>query len=160
MDVDNVRATVEQLVEEWSRQRLLAEDADRKAKALSKIIRGYVEMYPELEAASQITTEATAVDYPPRGAEAVRLILQDSPNVWFYVSELVGLLRERGWLPESENPANAVRTALERLVANSDDTDVVKGRIDGKVTYTYMPDRDREPPEPPSAGYSYDEEPF
>lgn len=146
MDVDAARATVEQLVEEWSRQRLRAEDADRKAKALSTIIRGYVEMYPELEAPSQVTTEASAADDPPRGVEAVRQILHEHAGEKLYVSEIVAEMKERGWLPDSDNPANAIRTALERLVSTAG-SDVRKTRYtDGKVTYLYDPDYEEEEP--------------
>jgi len=92
---------------------------------------------------------------PPKGAEAVRLILQESPNEWFFVSELVQALKARNWLPDSDNPANAVRTTLERLF-NTPDSDVKKSRdINDKVIYSYRPDD--APAEPPSYN---DEEPF
>jgi hypothetical protein len=139
--------------------------AQRTVTGIGKILDGYIEMFPQLqsvvdEATAGITLPTTEAgdDGRPRGAEAVRLILQESPSAWFRVSQLVGLLRDRGWLPESENPANAVRTALERLVADPDDSDVVRGKFkSGAVGYMYDPDRDRTPP---AGGYGFDEEPF
>lgn len=74
----------------------------------------------------------------------------------YRVSEAVAELRKREWLPESDNPANAVRAALERLVANVEE-DVFKGNEYGYVTYTYDPDRIRPDAGP---GYGFDEEPF
>ena len=126
---------------------------------LTKIINGYVEMFPEL--ARLVDRDALSApldhDETPRGAEAVRIILQDQPNVPWLVSELVNALDSRGWLPESTNPANAVRTALERLVA-APESDVVKGTRSGKVIYSYEPDRITDPP--PYYRGNDDEEPF
>jgi hypothetical protein len=142
------------------------ETLTRTVAGLRKILDAYVEMFPELlpfvEGMTQGISPADDEDGRPRGAEAVRLILQESPNEWFRVSELVGLLRDRGWLPESENPANAVRTALERLVSSIDESDVVRGKYttgprSGAVVYKYDPDRDRTEK---TGGYGFDEEPF
>ena len=48
---------------------------------------------------------------------------------------MVTQLTQPGWLPDSDNPAPAVRTALERLVAAGE---VTKGRDDtGTVTFRY-----------------------
>jgi hypothetical protein len=46
------------------------------------------------------------------------------------------------------------------LVANPDESDVVRGKhkTTGAVLYMYDPDRDRTPP--PGGGYGFDEEPF
>ena len=88
----------------------------------------------------------------PRGAEAILSILQVEENTWFNVKEVVKLLEERGWLPESDNPPNAVRTALVRLVA-AVDSNVQKGSTNGgTVVYRYH--------EPEDPGHGYSEEPF
>jgi len=160
MDEREAGEQVRRLTEEWVQQQQLAESSTRQATALSKIIKGYIEMYPELDdlVEDYVLDFSFDRDNAPRGAEAVRLILQDAPNEWLYVSELVERLKARDWLPESDNPANAVRTALERLVANSAETDIVKHHHSGKVVYGYMPDRAASPP--PSAGGGYDEEPL
>jgi hypothetical protein len=175
MEVDEAREQVRQLSREWLELSQLAQTALRRASGLQKIISGYVEMFPELEDEDDRTvrfvtaraSEAEAAPQTgnaPKGAEAVRLILQDHPNVEFYVSELVEMLRERGWLPESDNPANAVRTALERLHGSSEN-DISKQRYtNGKVKYMYDRDRDRDrDPDPPPVSYGAgheDEEPF
>lgn len=150
---------VRSLATELASQRQIMEDAERKVAGLQKIILGYVEMFPELatlDINAEVKAAATDTDGRPRGAEAVRSILQDSPGEPFTVSELVGLLRARGWLPESENPANAIRTALERLVA-APDADVYKGKFGSSVAYVYDPDRERPTP---GGGYGYDEESY
>jgi hypothetical protein len=159
MEVEEAELLICRLVGELREQRLLAEKASRQAAALNKIIAGYLEMFPAL--GSLVDDDALlhleyTDDDAPKGAEAVRIILQESPDQWFYVSRLVQELRERGWLPDSDNPANAVRTALERLI-NTSDSDVKKGRdSNNRVVYSYRPDD--APPLPP-AGYD-DEEPF
>jgi hypothetical protein len=149
-----------------------ADEANRTVAGITKILQGYAEMFPELaedidEITAGITTSGEDGNLRPRGGEAVRLILQESPGEWFRVSELLPLLRNRGWLPESENPANAVRTALERLVANPNESDVYRGKYTtgpklGAVVYKYDPDRDRneDNSEETEGGYGFDEEPF
>src|SRR4051812_14993017 len=102
MDVEEAEGVVRKLVTEWAEERLTAERAAQKAAGLQGIIRSYIAMFPELEkiaggAPGIVTTDS---DGPPRGAEAVRLILQESPNTFFTVSELVADLKARGWLPD------------------------------------------------------------
>lgn len=157
MKVEDARLVVQQLAAELVGLRATAATATRHAAAVSKIISGYVEMFPELgplvdeEALSD--SERTTDEDAPKGAEAVRVILQEQPDQWFYVSGLVAALRERDWLPDSDNPANAIRTALERLL-NTPDSDVKKGRDSkNRVIYSYRPD------DPPPPSYE-DEEPF
>lgn len=159
MDASHAEAEVLKLAEQLAEQRQLAESATRKVAGLRTIIRGYVEIFPELEPLVETATAGIPLGSDtatPRGAEAVRLILQAQPNVWFVVSELVQGLGQRGWMPDSDNPANAVRTALERLLS-SPNSDIVKERRHQSVVYAYMPDRDTDPPVP---AYDSDEEPF
>lgn len=156
MEIAEAELFVRRAVKELADQRHLMETATRHASALTKIIAGYVEMFPELQqlvdADVNLLLES---DDTPKGAEAVRLILQASANEWWLVSELVESLRARGWLPDSENPANAVRAALERLLA-SPDSDIVKSRRGNSVVYGYRPDDAPPTPAPPYG----DEEPF
>lgn len=159
MDVNAAMVEVERLSKELIDQRRIADTANRAAAGLTTILRGYGQMFPELEtvldAAGVSADEPVAGedDGTPRGAEAVRRILHATPTRWWLVSELVAALNERGWLPASDNPANAIRTAVERLV-NTSDSDVLKGRKDGKVAYAYMPDQ-------AAPGYDFSgEEPF
>jgi hypothetical protein len=175
MDEQEARDHVIRLLTEWEAQRVVVEAAGRRARGLATIIRGYVEMYPELRTLvgpmeSTFSVATVDVEDTPRGAEAVRLILQERPDHWWLVSELVYELKERDWLPDSDNPANAVRTALERLLV-SETSDVHKRRnVKNKVIYAYLPDEAPDPPDqapdpssnPPSQppSYDYGEEPF
>jgi len=75
-------------------------------------------------------------DEAPRGAEAVLRVLQVNENRMYSVAQMVSELESRGWLPDSENdPANAVRTALERVLKNT--PGVKKIRKEGAVYYRY-----------------------
>jgi hypothetical protein len=161
MELEQARDQALRLALSAVEQEELAETARRHAAAMRKIVAGYLEMFPELRAEVEeatgraVSTEDDEESEQPRGAEAVRLILQDSPNAHFSVSELVSILRDRGWLPKSENPANAIRTALERLCADAE-SDVYKHRYrlaSGNITvqYAYEPDRERD---------DFGEEPF
>jgi hypothetical protein len=156
MQRSEAEAAVKEHLVELAVQHGIAADVQRRISGLGTIIRGYVEMFPELAELVGGVGESPTSEEAPRGAKAVRLVLQETPNEWWLVSALVRELENRGWLPESENPANAVRAALERLIANSDETDIYKHKrsYDGKVEYGYMPDGGVEDP------YDYDEEPF
>lgn len=80
---------------------------------MAQIVSGLIRAFPELRQAEDgIEIEVER----PRGAEAVRIILEENPESGLEASSVVARLRERGWLPESENPGNAVRAALERLI--------------------------------------------
>jgi hypothetical protein len=138
-----------------------AEDEMRKAGGLKKLMDGYLELFPQLKEllVASLDEVVPAPDGRPKGADAVRSILQEHSGIWFLVSELVDELRDRGWLPESDNPASAVRAALERLIS-TEDSDIYKGRRTSpnggnpRVIYKYDPDYEPEV-EAPS-----DEEPF
>ncbi len=160
MEEAEAQQEVIRLISAWQHERHAAEEAARRARGLSTIIRGYVEIFPglrELVGPMESTfSVATVAVETPRGADAVRLILQERPDYWWLVSDLVAELKERGWLPDSDNPAAATRAALERLL-NSEDSDVRKvRRKDNKVRYAYVPDEP--PPDPPA--YDYGPEPF
>jgi hypothetical protein len=156
MEIDEARQFLRRFQLERDRAKVMLEKAQQTFESSQIMIRGLLTGFPEL--ADEVTDEDLAGvgvdsdDERPRGAEAVRSILQDDPGVPYRVSELVRLLRERGWLPESENPASAVRTALERLRATPKTSDIYKlNYVDGTVKYKYDPDYE---------GADNDEEPF
>jgi len=163
MDQEEALVEIDRLTKEYIERSEVAQRASREAAGLKKIIRAYMDMFPELEdeRGALVSEMLTEGDDTPRGVEAVRKILHANPQERLYVSHLVEQLKARGWLPDSENPANAVRTTLERLVA-SPDSDVYKVRVGNNVAYEYDPDR--APPlqsrPPVSAEYQYEEEPF
>lgn len=146
MDVEDATAAVNQLVHELDDWIAKAEEANRRVTGIRTILAGYVQMFPALEA--QVGPLAThGTNEPPRGAEAVRLVLQSDSGTPWTVSELVEALNERGWLPDSDNPANAVRAALNRLM-DQDGSDVHKRRRGQYVSYVYDPDIEEEEPPP------------
>lgn len=162
--VEHILSVAEQLKE----QRAIYQEAARKSAGLAKVLEGYVDVYPEIAQLIEDAAEGLPVVLPdylmpvtPKGSDAVGRVLMENPGYKFYVSEVVDALRARGWMPESDNPANAVRAALERLVG-SPDSDVQKYRTqEGKVIYFYDPDLDRSPnSNQPPAGYDPAEEPF
>jgi hypothetical protein len=74
--------------------------------------------------------------------------MKDAPLVWYTIPEMVDALEERGWLPQSDNPANAVRAALTRAVAQGV-WGVQRGRqrgSDGLLVFRYNPEKDKEEP--------------
>ena len=148
---DVVHGQIVNLAAELAVAEELVERKQREIAGLRKVLAGYAEMFPDnaVPILEQLLQEVPAAvdDGRPKGAEAVRQILQDQPEVWFRVSEMIPMLRSKGWLPESENPANAVRTALERLV-NSEESDVHKDRHGSAVVYSYRPDDARYTEEP------------
>ena len=87
-------------------------------------------------------------------------MLQVAENQWFTVMQMVEALDERNWLPDSQNPPNAVRAALERLVT-ANDSHVEKGKYNnGTVIYRYHDEAIQAHSPKPVSGYGFDEEPF
>lgn len=115
------------ITEDWARQQIegllprlemakaQAAEAERKIAGIREIIRGVLIMYPELAEEVPDDPYLTEQQMAPKGADAIRLILREVGGQ-FTVSMMVDDLRSRHWLPASDNPANPVRTALERLV--------------------------------------------
>jgi hypothetical protein len=159
VEIDEARPHVQRLFDELVEKHLMIDALTKDAAGLEAIVRGYFAAFPELcteqmdiALNQRETPTAARPSGSPRGADAVRLILQDEPGVLWLVSALVLELKDRGWLPDSDNPANAVRAALERLTS-ADDSDVYKERRGHNVYYVYDPDR------APSLPYG-EEEPF
>ncbi len=142
MDLDFERLNEKQ-AEELGRE-LLAQLLDtrnaverlqRREVGIRKVLDGVIEMFPAVE--DLLPEDLDDDNEPrPRGAEAVRRVLAGDPDTWYTVTAVVGALRMREWLPNSSNPSNAVRTALERLV---DSKKVRKDRTDkGLVVYRHL----------------------
>jgi len=116
--------------------------AQRRFAGFRKMVDAVVEMFPELE--DDLPAEL-GDDEParPRGAAAALVVLEEHTNSWYAVPAVVNMLDKKGWLPQSTNAANAVRSALERLV----DTGLInKGKsITGAVIYrVFDPDAEGE----------------
>lgn len=137
-----------QLLTQLEDARHSVELSQRRAVGFRKMLDGLIEMFPALE--DLLPEDLDGEEQPrPRGAEAVRRALAESPGDWYAVPAIVMMLQRHDWLPESSNPANAVRTAAERCV---EDGRIEKGRSqDGAVIYRFAA--------PPTYAAS-DEEPF
>lgn len=134
-----------QLLTQFEDARQEMDRQERRAAGIRKMIDGLIELFPAVE---DLLPEDFEDDREPRprGAEAVRRVLEEHKGSWFLVGAIVQMLAQRDWLPNSTKPANAVRTALERLVESAT---IEKSRTDGgAVIYMF--------PNPPA----YDEEPF
>jgi hypothetical protein len=144
---------VEELLAELVAVRSEVSRLERLAVGLRKMVDAVVEVHPSVE--DLLPDDLDEDEEPrPRGAEAVRRVLEMNRGVWFEVPKIVSLLDQQGWLPDSSNPANAARTALERLVESEV---VVKARsTKGTVIYRVGTDADSKPPDPIYG----DEEPF
>jgi hypothetical protein len=153
MDIEEARELLRRSENDRAEARTQVMNAQATLDSSRLIIQGILRRYPDL-ADEEITLDVAWADEPdkPRGAEAVLQILQVDENQWFSVKGLVRELEDRGWLPDSPNPANAVRAALERLVGTH--ASGVKKARDNEdvVVYSYE--------EPPKRGYGFDEEPF
>ena len=116
-DLDDDKAIVMagELLDELAAARSAVELYERRVIGVRKMIDGLVEMFPAVE-------DVLPEDYDgddearPRGAEAAYGVMSDAPGTWLTVGNIVSRLEQRAWLPDSSNPANAVRTALERLM--------------------------------------------
>jgi hypothetical protein len=116
--------------------------AEKRVSALTKLINGYVELFPDLGEDASIGDAGS--DGRPRGVEAVRRVMMESPGKWFTVKLMTSELRSREWLPESANPESAVRTSLTRAFESSDDIQKDRGKQTGQVTFSFRPaDRTR-----------------
>ena len=134
LDEDSAAVAVVALLAELATARTNMESWQRRAAGLRKMIDGLVEMYPSTE--DELPDDLDEDEAPrPRGAEAVRRVLEMNVGKWYPVSAIVHLLGQQGWLPASSNPSNAVRTAAERLV----ELDAIKKdrSVKGEVIYQF-----------------------
>ncbi len=126
MEQSEARRAVEALRRELAEAQAVVAGAQRRAAALDKLVEGYLELFPGL---ADPSSSAEGAEKAPRGQDAVLRIMESIENKGRYwtLPAMVDALTKHGWLPESKgNPANAVRTALDRL-AERDDR-VHKGR--------------------------------
>ncbi len=135
---------VGELLDQLRESRDAVDRHQRRAAGVRRVIGGVVEIFPALE--DMLPEDIDPEEGPrPRGTEAVRRALDEHPGTWFRVAGVVEMLRINTWLPESSNPANAVRTALERAV----EAKVAKKSrsTDGAVIYSSVqPDPNDEEP--------------
>lgn len=127
-----------------------------QSESATLIIQGLLRRFPELRdlAPTADSDWEIRVNEGPSGADAVLQILQVDEGQLYTVRGMVAALDQRGWLPQSENPPNAVRTALERL--RTQNKGVYKEYNDeGVMAYCY-----REPEPSTRGGYAPEEEPF
>ncbi len=142
MEEEEAEQSVRQLVIELREARETREDADRRIAGLRKLVEGYLELFPLLDSlitSGDLEDEDDEFGKPirPRGMDAALTVLKDFANKWYPVSAVVALLDQRGWMPRSSNPRNAVRAALERLVETGA---IQKGKAtgDGTVIYRFL----------------------
>jgi hypothetical protein len=139
MDMDEARDLLSRALKDQREARAAQADAEATVESSRLIIQGVLRRYPAL--AEDARAEAAAEGWDsgevaPRGAEAVLRVLQVNENKTYSVPDMVQALNDRGWLPDSDDPANAVRTAMERLrTANT--PGVKKFRKEGTVLYRF-----------------------
>lgn len=128
-----------QLLAEMETAEHVVDEAERRVQGIKKWIYGLVEMFPAVE--DLLPPDFDTTDDPrPRGASAVLRVLMDNTGRWYSVPAIVDMLDRRDWLPNSSKPANAVRTALERLVERGD---IQKSRsIENAVIYRWGEEED------------------
>lgn len=115
LDGNGATRLTRELLAQWDDANRAVDREQRRAIGIRKMIDGLVEMFPAVE--DILPEDLDDEDEPrPRGSAAVQRVLAESPSDWFTVPSVVSLLDRRGWAPNSSNPANAVRSALERLV--------------------------------------------
>lgn len=132
-------AEVENLLAQWEAAKAERTALDRRCEGIRGMIAAFAVMYPAVESlVGSHSSWLLQSENRPRGAESIRLVLMENPGVGLTVGELLRSLQQRGWLPESDSPANAVRTACERLVANGEPFGKRRDR-DGAVVYLYRP---------------------
>ncbi len=162
MNLDEARELLRECQRDRDEGRMAVAAGQATIESAQLIIQGILKRFPDLGADEQ--EWGGDLWEPkgdrPRGSEAVLSLLQVAENQWFTVVEMTEALEERNWLPESQNPPNAVRAALERLVAASD-SHVEKGKYNsGTVVYRYHNETSQVPSSLPAPGYGFDEEPF
>jgi hypothetical protein len=150
----DARTQVEAILDEFREvQSRVTADLKRR-DVLWGLLRGYADLFPEFQplvdsvfrrpasvqgrtAQMALGAPAGSVDERPRGQEAVRRVLADSPGKWWTVGSVVKEMEHRDWLPDTEAPMPAIRTALERLASNPQHgVRKDKGKT-GAVTFSY-----------------------
>jgi hypothetical protein len=98
--------------------------AEQRVEALSRIVSGFqilasATVEPQRERLPDLPISGVAAvtdEDRPRGQEAVRRIMQESPRAWRQI-EIIQEVQRRGWIDVSaRQPAAAVRVATRRLM--------------------------------------------
>jgi hypothetical protein len=114
MELAKARPIAETLIETLVGLYDIRDGTTREIASTEKMLRELVVLVPEL--AGLVAAALGSVE-SPRGMEAVKRILTEHPRQWFTVGRMVEELTKRGWTPDSDEPNNATRAALDRLVA-------------------------------------------
>jgi hypothetical protein len=122
---------------EWAQKSNLIREAQSQLDGILEIISGIETMFPDLKLKPE-HFRATKPTDGPKGMEAALTVLKTYATRYMDVREVVRELETRGWLSDSPNPANGVRTALERLVS-SPNNGVYKDVSADAVRYVYAP---------------------
>src|SRR6266508_5109485 len=116
------------------------EGLERRATALRKLVEGFEDYLALSEDAASTTMPSSLSEGSepsssyPRGREAVLAVLADQgPGDWASIQDITDELTRRGWHPDSDNPADAVRAAVKRA---ADAGELQRIRHDGR-TYLY-----------------------
>jgi hypothetical protein len=143
-DLNEVAAGVQvrRLLRSLEQARSDVANAQRREAGFRKMIDAVVEMFPSTE--DLLPEDLDPERSRPRGGEAVRRILAQHDGKYFTAQDITAMLVGNGWGPDSSNPANAVRTAAERLAAAGK---IERAKLSNGVYYR-VPKID------------YDEEPF
>jgi hypothetical protein len=142
VDENQAREILKSLRQEADEAQQAVVNAQVRVAALGKLIEGYCELFPglakDVRRIAVEQAEATdAVPDRPTGQEAVLRVLSDITyrGRYWSPSMMVDELEGRGWSPRSDNPVNAVRTALTRLAES--DARVLKGRGEHGIVYYF-----------------------
>ncbi|MDA4131499.1 MAG: hypothetical protein OK454_00025, partial [Thaumarchaeota archaeon] len=91
------------------------------------IIEGILKRYPDLSEEEQEWGEMPGEnEEQPRGDKAILAVLQEYEDHLFPVGDMVVTLVSKGWINETPNSGNAVRSALERLRSSTPGVDKVR----------------------------------
>jgi hypothetical protein len=141
MDRDQARTMLEAVDAEY----VETQDEIRKQRSrldgIIEVRRGLLRMFPDLREETAPDPGADVEMDRPKGAEAVKWILEHTAGKWFSVPMVHRELEVREWVPGgSDKPMNATRAALDRLVT-SDPQHFKKdrGEKSGKAVYAYKP---------------------
>ena len=136
LEKDDIAQVYERVEAERANALLEQHELDKRIRAYDRVLSGYQMLYPDLRQDNATTNEGEKklpaghlspgrlparrhLEPSPRGQAAILTVMEDpvfSDRSWT-AAEMTHELERRGWAPESENPMNAVRVALNRLGA-------------------------------------------
>lgn len=146
--LNEARREVERAVDDRRDAELRGHRAQMRVEALSQIVSGLEllqagqdepqrERLPVGDDGATVTVNLSVYGHegdPPRGKEAVRIIMSESPRVW-KASDLVAEVVRRKWIdPNAKHPDAAVRVATARLLRDQVIERVGPGRYRFKLS--------------------------